>query len=492
LDEDQTFEPIAQQEEADINTAQQNAEEIPAEEQSTDDAPAETVTEIQQYASDYYESTADKPAEESPEESVAKAKNPNAPPSVLSWLIALVIFALAIPAVGLSVGNAVLSAPVAAGIFHEKTKSLYTAMEDFQSLDSLVAKIEETRVKLFSFGGTSDKTGFTAGNFALEHQTLLINKIGGPLNTYTNQYYEAFLSASDRVPRSLNKLQTQIDALSGIFDALSAEWDAMGGELPEDTTETAWILETIPKIEAADKDKKANALYYRTLEIYYSSGDKTLLDETQKKIADIKAASGSEPWMYEEIAIAIARDAQDYGEVLTICNDRLKRNQEDSLALEYRVKATFMNGKKEEAYALAQDLVNVSILGDAGKLLQAELYYRDGETQKAIRLCDAVIQAPTSDSGAMTATTTKAIAQLLVGESKEAVAMLQETYNDPPSQLDYNFAYACLVAAHLADDMDFYQEIAALIDTIPQQIVDLRMGKITAKDIYVNGWGELE
>ncbi|MDR1927647.1 MAG: hypothetical protein LBQ33_03300 [Oscillospiraceae bacterium] len=422
-----------------------------------------------------------------------RSEKPIKGPSAFSWILALALMLLALPALGLFAGNAVLSFAALSGFLHEKTGYLYSAMDDYQALTEWEATVESTRTALFSFGGTSGKIGFSTGNFANERQLMVINAIAGPLQSL--QYYEAWFPEGTPVPRSMRKMTAQMKELQSVTGALDNLLQNSAGP-EEGQDQTQWLLAMVDQAQAEDKNADKYALYYDTLRLYYEASEGAGGEKVKRRIEALKNAPGSEPWMYEEMAIINARESGDYKAVIALCEARARRNHEDSIAAEYTIKALYLDGQKEEAYQEAEALIKSKMLGNAAKLTKAELLYREKKYGDAIKLCNEVIAKTQGDenesASLITATTVKAVTLLLSGDAKGAAALLQDTLDNPPGQLDYPFAYACLIAANAAKDDAFYQSVASLMEAIPEQITDLQAGKLSAEDIYVKGWGELQ
>ncbi|MCL2107273.1 MAG: hypothetical protein FWH26_09515 [Oscillospiraceae bacterium] len=420
-------------------------------------------------------------------------------PGLLAWIAAAVILLLALPALGLAAGHAVMAVPAVRGLWYESAGRLYSALDDFEALYEKQKTVEKWSGGLgLAAPRAGAGPGFNATPFLLRHEVYSSCRITGPLLTLAyNQDFDFFAlyPRGGPVPFRLRETAKDLEGLSAAHERIN---EALAGqpELAEGQSRGAWLIEAVNGMRENDAEGVERQNYYDAWLLHYLDklgGDNE--EEILELIGKLKSAKGSAPWMYDYIELPLLCQARDYPAILAVCDLRQKSNKEDLLALEYRIKATYLMGEKDKAHRLADALARHSALGSAARLAKAELLYRDGNYADSIQLCDEIYQDASrlGNAGAPTAVSAvrvKAIALLLSGNAGKAVSELKKMYDKNPEGVDYAFVCASIAAAHTAGDKELAGLAApALGSQIPLSLTRLAKGEITLETIYLTDWG---
>ena len=468
--------------------------------------PEEMPEELQE---ELQEETSEEPAlEELPEELLPeeaqpakKAKRPVKGPGAWAWIVAVVTMLLGLILLLPAMWFTSLSIPAVGGLVSEATGHYNKAMSAYQFLYT-------TDTNTQGFG----VPGLTSGEFPIERQYAMFGKLYGPLYFVQNQSSIPPIADSfpGGVPRSLRKLSAQCDELMAILEPVYAQLDA-AGQPAEGQSESEWILETLAAAREAGGKAQARKLYYEVLSLYMTAGDPEQKQANLARIEEIKKDPAQEPWMHENMTLYFARQDGDAEAMLALSEARLKRNREDVTAMQDKVKALYLTGREQEAFKAADKYGRLSTAESAMKLLRAELYYRQGEYDKTIALCDPILEAADYEAqfasaedlaplgAAMEAARIKGITLMLQGKPEEARDLLTEVRDSVGAYSSYlnidlaGYIYT-LLAAHIeSGDKEGAAALEAQMQIsesdLPQAIADLRAGKTTVKKIFTEGWG---
>ncbi|MCL2301240.1 MAG: hypothetical protein FWC27_13950 [Firmicutes bacterium] len=478
-------------------------EEIAAEPLETADVPLEEEVPEEEVPE---EEQAPEEEEQAPEEEQAvpeeKPEKPIKGPRFWAWLIAVPMMLLAL---GLSIPamwNLMLTVPALTGLASEAGRNYESASEAYDFLYN-------TDLTAQGFG----LSGLSGGTFYFERQFALMGKTDGPVAIASNQEIPRMSEYfGERVPRSLRKLSAKCEVLYGILDGFYEQMN-QSAQPAEGQSQAQWQLAGLEAARALDKDAKAHALYYKCLALYIGAQDGDLRKDNLKLIKELRADPAAEPWMYEEPALLIARAQEDYGTLLSLSDARLKRNRQDYTAMQVRVKALFLGGSADKALAAADRYGKRGAVKDSMQLAKAEIFYRQGDYDKALALCDAILDkadfdTPAADSAqaaaqraAMEAAGVKGVVLLLQGKPEEAAKLLKYTWDAAEANSatpSLNYVYTLLAAYAAGGDLEGEeaQNTVMMLTysgySVPQAVTDLAAGETTAEKIFTEGWGGLD
>ena len=463
-------------------------EEVPEEEVQDEEMPEEEV-----------------PQEEAPAQEEAKPAKPEKPikgPRFWAWLIAAVMMlaglVLSIPAMW----NLLLVVPAVSGLISEAGRNYVSASQSYDFL-------YETDLTAQSFG----LSGLSGGNFYFERQFAMMGKVDGPLALAGNQEIPPISEFfPGRVPRSLRKLARQCDVLYDILEGFYMQMNLLE-EPAEGESQAQWQLAGLEAARALDGEAEARALYYESLALLIAVQDEDLRQDSLERIEALRANPAAEPWMYDDPALLCARESGDYETLVALCDARLKRNRQDFPAMEIKVKALLLGGSPDKALAAADTYARRAVGKDSMLIVKAEVHYRQGDYDKALALCDGVLEKVSFDvppatqaqaqalQAAMEAVGVKGIVLLLQGNPGEAAGLLKgvwdaaEQSSVTPS-LRYVHTLLAAYAAAGALEGEEAQNVAMMLMYsgygIPQAIIDLAEGETTVEEIFTEGWGGLD
>jgi hypothetical protein len=410
-------------------------------------------------------------------------------PGAFAWLAAALVMLFGVVMPIPSLCNSMLSVPALTGLLAEATGNYEDAYEAYGFLEEIEPGVAQLGESVFA-PGSGEVPGYTTGSFISERRLLSVSRqTGGPMSQYTQQYFSAWFPEGTRVPRSLRMI-------SNIAQA-AANRDA---PINQDDAEDVMVLNAIAAARAKDSDK-SRALIYDTLELYAYANQSLVSDEVGQRIEKLQKARGSQPWMYEDIAFYRALRMGEYDFVVRQCEERLKRNKEDYASMLFHVKALYLDGDKEAAYALAETYGQDPVISNMMTLYKAELKYRDGDYDASIALADEVTAIAEADPQfaqyAPEAAAYKGAALLLAGKARQALDLLRP-FTESGAQVSNTFLSTLLAAAIAAGDEDYYDAFMAeqLMMyqytngyAIPPVLEDLRAGRTTLKTIFTEGWG---
>jgi len=377
------------------------------------------------------------PEKELPAEEPDKPEKPIKGPNAWTWLVAALAALFALMMLTPALLNMKLTFPAVAGLIYEAGRDYQSAMNSYEKLYNIDWDLSQIQ-----------NFGVSCGSFSFERQYAIWGRLYGPLFIVQNQNISLISEVfPERVPRSLRKLSEQCDILDDIFYGL----DINIPERTEDQTDSQWMLAGLEATRSNDNAAESRRLYYECLTVHFSlsdiaNGDNNLKADCLERLAALKADPAAEPWMYEELELYFAREDGDYETIFRVCGARLGRNREDLTAMQLRVKALFLNGQEDNAFAAAETYAKHPVAHDVMRLAQAELYYRQGKYDQAIALCDGIlgqidIAAPPNSPAeaerlrtAMDAVKTKGVVLLLQGKPGEARELLKGTWVRQPDQ----------------------------------------------------------
>jgi len=464
-------------------------EEITAEPLETADVPLED--EIPEQAV-LEEETADPPQ---PEEDQAKPEKPIKGPRFWAWSVAVLLMLFGLGMLVPAVWNAMLVPPAVSGLVAEAAGNYESAMEAY-------GQLYQTDQETQALGLPA--LGLSSGTFPMERQYIILGKLYGPL--YFVRYQMSISMSFQRVPRGLRKLAAQCDELSGILDGVNVQLEALGEAAGGQ--DSAWLLAGLEAARAADEKADARELYYQAIALQFTAGDPEQKQANLDRIAALKADPGGRFWMYEDVEFFFASQSGDYDTLAAISDARMKRNRQESQAMQDKIRAVFLGNGADKALAEAKALGRRSAARDSMQLAKAEINYRQGKFDQAIALCDAILDkadlaAPaetpaqtTALRSALEAAGVKGVVLLLQGKPGDAAALLNSTWdaaemNGVSPRL--NYVYILLAAYIAGGDEDgasgLAQQLAGSGYAIPQVISDLQEGGTTIEKIFTEGWG---
>ena len=428
-------------------------------------------------------------AEEGQPEAEAETAKPIKGPGGGAWaaaaLVTLFALVMAVPAMW----NTTLAMTAAGGLLNEAGKNYQSALSTYEFL-----YLTDMRT-----GGW--ELGLTSGEFTIERQYVIQNKLNGPLNIVQSGNMPRPAEVFNRVPRSLRKLSAQYDVIADIFDGIDAHLMMAA----EDLSTAEWLLEGLEAARGADELAQERSLYYDSFALHIAAEDPDQKQANQARLAALKKEPGAEPWMYETIELDYAIQDRDYAKVIALSNARLEKNREDVDAMRYNVKAIFREEGAEKAFAAADLFARRPITAQAMQLVKADIYCVQGSYNDALLLCDGILgraglTAPigTSEQAqdlfyALEAVRTKANAQLAMGgDAGETRDMLYEAWGLADMQgvgPSMEFFYSLLAAFILEGDAEQAEGLSQQMGYVPQSIIDLQGGKTTIKEILTEGWG---
>jgi len=439
--------------------------------------------------------------EEEEEQPPKKSDKPIKGPRFWTWALAVLLMLSGLVMTVPALWNLMLILPAVSGLVSEAGGKYESAQEAYGYMESLESGIQ-------GFG--LDMIGLSSGNFTMERRYAIWNKLYGPLVIARNQPLEQYFPAGTRMPRSLRRLAAQSGALTDILEGFYTQLEITMGPA-EGQSESEWALEALEAAQALDGQADARALYYESIALQIAAGIPARGEDSRARLAALRKDPAAEPWMYQDAALYFAREDGDYNALAALCDARLKRSREDVMAMQYKVKATFLAGQAEKAFKAADRFARRSAARDGMLLAKAELHYRQGEYGKAIALCDEILDAVDYGAeitkmadlapleSALAAARAKAVALLLQGKPGEAMDLLNETMASAGMYMQYmNFDYSSyiytLLAAYIesGDEEGFAAMEAQLAFSgggAPQAITDLREGKTTIEKIFTEGWG---
>jgi len=423
--------------------------------------------------------------EDEEEDDEDKPEKPIKGPGAWSWCVAAaaVLFALvmAIP----SLWYTGLGLTAAGGLLNEAGHNYQSALAAYEFLYNTDMRT----------GGW--EIGLTSGNFPFERQYAIQGRLNGPLQMVQNESMPPVAEVFRRLPKGLRKLSAQYDAIAEILESLNTHLTMIA----EEQSQAEWLLAGLEAARGADKLAKERRLIYDSLALQFTAGDPAMKRANKARLAALKKDRAAELWMYEGVEYSFAFDDEDYAAVIALSDARLKRNREDVQSMCFKVKAMFLNGDAEKAFATADAYAKRPFAADLMQLVKAELLCRQDRFDEALRLCGGVLEriditAPESEQSlyyALEAVRTKAAVLLVKGSApEEARDMLYEAWGIADSfgvspNLDY---FHTLLAAYImAGDEEAAEGLSQQMGAVPQSITDLREGTRTFGEIISKGWG---
>jgi len=448
-----------------------------------EEAPEEAVPEEEQ------------PEEEAPEEEQPKDK-PDKPikgPRFFAWLVAVVMMLAALPALLAASINLELTIPAVRGLAAEACKNYDDARDAYQRLYSI------------DMTAQSALPGLSCGSFIMERQYVVLGRLYGPLKIVNSDGLPPISATLTRIPRRLQKLSDQCDALMEIIMAMQNQPPPAEGQ---DGAE--WLLAALEAVRGADKQAQARRLYYDAITLQFTTGDPAQKEANLARIAALKADPQSEFWMYEDEELYYALRGEDYAAVVTLCDAILKRNRQDSMAMAYKVKALFLADGAEPALAAAKAFEKRDVAYTGMQLAKAEVHYRQGSYEEALKLCSEVqsradLNTPAftpeeeqAQSAAMEAVGMTGVVLLLQDKPEDALQLLNNTWalnsmNSASPSLNYIYILLTAYIACGEGESEEAQNFVMMLESngypVPQVITDLQEGKTTIQKIFTEGWG---
>jgi len=439
------------------------------------------------------------PEEEQPPEKPAK---PIKGPRFWAWLLAVPMMLFGLMMLVPSIWNTMLGLPALGGLIGEAGRNYESALDAYELLYNTDQSVQ-------GFG----LPGLTSGKFFYERRYVIWNKIHGPLAIVQNQPMEQIFPEGTRIPRGLRKLAVQSGELTDLLEGFYRQMNALGTP-PEDQTMAEQVREALEALEAAralDGEAEGRALYYETIALQITASDPEQKENARARLEALRKNPAAAPWMYEELVLYYALQDGDNEAILRICDARLKRNRQDIMAMQYKVKALFLSGEEKKAMSAADTYGKRSGAETGMQLTKAELYYRQGKYDQALALCDEMLDAVDPGAvymseaelaplqAAMEAARVKAVVLLLQGRPAEARDLLDDTMDVAGAYLRYmnvdfgSYIYTLLAAYIESGDEEGAAALEAqLVESnyeIPKAIADLREGKTTMEKIFTEGWG---
>jgi len=455
-------------------------EEVPLEEELTEeDQPAEDRQEEEMI-------------EEEPEEEGQPPEKPEKPikgPRFWAWSVAVLLMLFGLLLAAPAMLNTMLGLTALTGLANEAGRKYESAARAYTSL---------YQTEMGAEGLGLGMLGISSGNFYYERQFALVGKLDGPLGLLQSEELPPMSYVfPERIPRGLRKLAAQCDELTEIFENYYGYLQALG-EPAEGESESEWLLEGLEIVRGEDPQADARGLYYETVALLHTAGYPEQKQASLERIAALKKHPAGAFWMYEGAELYFALTDGDYDAVAALCGARLRRNREDFPAMRYRVKALYLSGGEAMALAAADSYAKRPAARDHMQLAKAEIYYRQGEYDKAVALCDGILDKADLDApaataaqeaaqrSAMEAADVKSIVLLLQDRPEEAIELLETSRGNP-----YTLLAAYAVAGEWESErvQGIVMMLAYYGYDIPQAIEDLNEGKTTIAEIFTEGWG---
>ena len=430
------------------------------------------------------------PGEQPPEEANEKPAKPIKGPGAGGWIVAALVLLFALVMAVPAMWNAGLAVPAVSGLLSEAGKNYQKALNAYEFLFNTDMRTDGWEL------------GLTSGNFPFERQYAIHGKLNGPLKITQSENMPRIAEVFfNRLPRGLRKLSAQCDAIDAIFESMNTHLMMTA----EEQSRAEWLLTGLEAARTADPLAGERRLIYDSLALHFAAGDPDQKKANLARLAALQKEPGAEWWMYEDIAFDYAIADRDYAEVIALSGTRLKRNREDIQTMRYNVKAIFLDSGAEKAFAAADRFARRPAAADAMELVKADIYCAQGDFDRAIALCDGILNgvdftAPimTPEQAqelyvAMETVRTKAGVLLAMGgEPEEARDMLYETWGMADMHgagPTMDFFHTLLASYILAGDTEEAAALSQQIGAVPQSITDLQEGKTTVKEILTEGWG---
>jgi len=365
-----------------------------------------------------------------------------------------------------------LAIPAVRGVAMERVRRCYSAAEAYNELLYLEQEVAAWGAENFSFG---DLPAFATGDFAIERFVPLINELDGLRSAYEAAF--EYLPEGPRRPLRVRRLLERIKSLDDMYESIDAnldpaakETDATGRPALDQLARAQFLLEATQAARAQDKAAQDRALLYDAIELNFAVSIDVSSKDVGRRLAALKKAAGSEPWMYEQAELMRAREADDFPALAGAFARRFARNRDDVVSLTGQAKALHLDGQRAKAERIIKKYSRGQTEGYM-QALRAELLIREGNYQEAIDVCDKVIAkgvAMTEDmatpkangGGIMEAVAQKGAALLFLGKAQEAHALLGGAMDAPFGEPGQGFMGAALAAAVLAEDGEAAQMLA--------------------------------
>ena len=470
-------EPVAQ----DVQTAAEPDE--PAEEAQEEQEASELrelVQEMEQAKEDEDINSA-QPAEDAPK----TAKGPGG----FAWLAAILMMLFGLVMFIPFLCNTLLGLFALDGLLKEATGQYRSAYDAYGILAEVEPSIAQLGESIFA-PGSGAVPAYTTGSFVQERMLLYYMRLYGPMHSYTQQYFGMWFPEGAKVPRSLRVLSDITQVITNVNAELNQE-------------DEADVMYRNAIAAAREKDTvKSHDLIYDVLEMYEYADQSIVSEEMGERLEALQKAKGSQPWMYEDLAFSRAVLMGDYAVAAKLCGERLRRNGESIDMMGFQVKATYLSGDKEKAYALADTYSGKPGAYNWILLVKAELKYRDGDYDEAVALAGEVAAAAEADPAYAEylpeATAIQAVALLLADKAEEALDLLRP-FVEANAQVSGNFLSTLLAAAIAAGDETYYDAVmesqtmmmAQYVSgyAVPPALEELKAGQTTLETIFTEGWG---
>jgi len=430
-----------------------------------------------------------------------------------AWLALIAVCLLAAAALVPAWQYTRLAVPAARGVFMESAGRCNSAASAYNELRYLEQEVAEWGAENFAFG---ELPAFATGDFAIERFVPLIYKLDGLLSAY--EAASQHLQEGPVRPLRVRRLLARIAPLDEMNQLIGENLDPAANEMNPATGQPAhdqqararFLLEATQAARAKDEAAKDRALLYDAIELNFAVSLDAGSKETERRIAALKKAAGSEPWMYEGAQLMRARATDDFSVLAEVFASKFARNREDYESLTGQAKALHLGGETAKAGRIIKKYSRGQTEGFM-QALRAELLIREGKYQEAIDICDKVIAtgkvmnemtAPSArGSGIMGAVAQKGAALLCLDRAQEAHDLFSGAMEAPFGEPGQAFMGATLAAAILAGDDEAAQMQAMIMQqygyTVSKDIFEIETERIeqeleALKEEYLEDGMELE
>ena len=422
-------------------------------------------------------------------------------PGAFARVVATVVCLAGLVALIPSVLYASFAMYAVTGLFSEAVNRRQSAMYAYSTLAQSEEQIAGMGLESF-FAKGSEAPVLTTGQFGLERYIRVVYTLYGPGALRGDQgggLWDYYVSLHPRIPRGLRGIQREVDTLNNIITLAMAEVDPLTGEDIE-ADPARVVVDALDAAFAKDEQAQARKLYYDAIALSQLAIYDVTTDEIGRRVEALKAAPGSERWMYAPVQSMRAVALGEYQDIIALSAAQLKVDREDAQAIGNQLKAYYLSGDRETAFRLAGKYGKITPMALAAK---ADLYLRDGQYDEATALCDELIGKGAAGKGiddaeaAAEASATKGVVLLLRDDAEEAQAVLEGAMKQALSTGTAPSMRSCaaaLIAAREAGDDEAYDWVSQVMQfqmgaDIPQEVVDFEAGDATLESIFTEGWG---
>jgi len=391
-------------------------------------------------------------------------------PGLLAWvtaaLIALFAMVMFIPAAL----NLSLTSYAALGMWHELRGDDLAAADIYMNLMNTEADIEAWAREHFAPGTGS---GFTTNNFGIARRIQMLQRLYGPISFWQMEQQMHMHQmpplldwfADTRMPRRLARFAEQVEIVELI----------LLGDMQRDDVPARHVL------------------IYDSINLAGLAVQDPASDEVGELMHVLQSNRRHQWWMTSTVAQERARALEDWSLLANLAKQAVARNSFDFAAMQRHVRALFLAGNEDQAFAMSEyyAIAQPDIAAQM-QLQRADFTLRQGNFAQTLEMTKHLrathpLRHGQDNSVYMNAVALQGAALLLQGNIDEAYSLLRN-YIEGQFPVNQQLVFTAFAAFIAADDVEFLDD---LLEPLHPQLQELHAGNITLQEIFTQGWGVL-